>query len=560
MPGDGSNGVIEALRKRKEEIRFIQARHEEAAALMACGYAKYTGKLGVCVATSGPGAIHLLNGLYDAKLDGQPVLAVTGNQFHDLMNTFGQQDVPLDRLFADVADYNVRIMGPNHVENAANIACRNAIANRTVSHITMPTDIQSEKVDWEGTGRNVPHHVSAEKLHVAPMPQEDELYKAADLINDGKKCVILAGRGALGAGDKLEELAEKIGAPIVKALLGKAAVPDDSPYTTGTVGLLGTKPSQQALEECDTLLLAGTSLPYIEYYPKPDQARAVQIDIDPLRIGLRYPVEIGLVGDCRRTLNSLIPLAYKQQEQPFLDTTRSRMDKWHELMEERANREDKPLKPQAVAAELGKRLPASAILACDSGTVTTWWARHIPVKEGQLHSVSGNLATMACALPYAIAAQIGHPDRPVCALTGDGGFSMLMADFVTCVKYNLPVKVVIINNSTLGQIRWEQMAFEGNPEYACELHPIDYAKFAEACGAKGIRVDANSKLGTALDDALRADGPVLVDAIVDPHEPPLPPKIEPHQAMQFAKSIIRGQPDRTDILKTIIENKVREMT
>ncbi|MBV9180931.1 MAG: pyruvate oxidase, partial [Acidobacteria bacterium] len=442
LPGDGINGIMEALRTRQEKIRFIQVRHEESAAFMACGYAKFTGKLGVCLATSGPGGIHLLNGLYDAKLDHQPVLAITGLQFHDLIGTHTQQDVALDKLFCDVAVYNERIMGPNHVENVVDLACRTALAYRGVAHITIPVDFQEmEAKKSMRSKRNIPHHTSDRYAPPPPVPRVDEIGSAADILNAGKKIAILAGQGALGAGDELEQLAELLGAPIIKALLGKAVVPDDSLYTTGAIGLLGTRPSQEAMEDADTILIVGSAFPYIEYMPKPDQARGVQIDCDPKQIGLRFPVEVGLVGDSRETLRALIPLLKRNSNRKFLEKAQSGMKEWWKIMEERSTRRDKPMKPQVVAWELGKRLPSNAIVTCDSGTIATWWARQIVAKRGQMHSLSGNLATMAPGLPYALAAQVAFPDRPVLAFVGDGGFSMLMADLVTAVKYRLHIKV-----------------------------------------------------------------------------------------------------------------------
>ena len=411
LPGDGINGIMEALRKRRDEVRFIQVRHEEAAALMACGYAKFTGKLGVCLATSGPGVIHLLNGLYDAALDGQPVLAITGMAYHDLIGTYTQQDVALDRLFMDVAKYSERIMGPAHVENVAHLACRTALAYRGVAHITFPVDIQEMDAGAYRSKRNVKHHTSDVYARSARLPAEDELAHAADVLNAGEKVAILAGRGALHATDELEQTADRLAAPIVKALLGKAAVPDDSPYTTGTIGLLGTRPSQEALEQCDTLLMVGTSFPYIEFLPRPSQARGVHIELDPMRIGLRYPVEVGLVGDSARTLQALLPLLGRKSDRGFLETAQERMKDWVALMEDRATRADTPMKPQVLAYELGRRLRSDAIVACDSGTIATWWARHIPARRGQMHSLSGNLATMAAGLPYAIAAQLAYPER-----------------------------------------------------------------------------------------------------------------------------------------------------
>ena len=560
MPGDGINGIMESLRQRKDQIRFVQVRHEEAAAFMACGYAKYTGKLGVCLATSGPGGIHLLNGLYDAKLDGQPVLAITGHHFHDLIDTYQQQDVNLDRVFMDVAVYSARVMAPTHVQNVADLACRAALSSRGVSHINFPVDTQSMEVEWkEASKRNKPAHTSDVFARRAALPAEDDLRRAAEVLNAGKKVAILAGRGALGATDELEQLAETLGAPIIKPLLGKATVPDDSPYTTGGIGLLGTRPSQDAIEECDTLFMVGTSFPYIEFLPKPDKARGVQLDIDPVRIGLRYPVEVGLVGDSRRTLQALLPLLKRNEDRRFLEKAQKNMKEWRELMEERGTRTDKPMKPQVVARELGKRLREDAIVSCDSGTIATWWARHIHVKRGQMHSLSGTLASMANGLPYTIAAQIAYPDRQCVAFVGDGGFSMLMAEFANAVMYELPIKVIVIKNNTLGQIKWEQMVFLGNPEYGVELHPIDFAAFARACGATGFTIEEPAECGNVIEQALNTPGPVIVEAVVDPFEPPMPPDISSDQALKFAQSLIKGQPKRMKIATTVAEDMVREM-
>src|SRR5213082_705506 len=560
LPGDGINGIMEALRKRADKIRFIQVRHEEAAAFMACAYAKYTGKLGVCLATSGPGGLHLLNGLYDAKLDGQPVLALTGLQYHDLIHTYTQQDIELDKVFMDVCVYNTRVMGANHVENVADLACRTALAYRGVSHITIPVDTQEFEVDPKKfSKRNVPHHTSDVCAIGALVPPDSDLDRAAYILNAGKRIAILVGRGALKATDELEVLAETLGAPIIKALLGKAAVPDTSPYTTGGIGLLGTKPSQEALENCDTLLMVGSSFPYIEFMPKPDQARGVQIDLDPKRIGLRYPVEVGLVGDSRNTLRELIPLLKRKEDRSFLQAAQAGMKDWWEVMEKQATWREKPMKPQVVAWELGKRLRDDAIVSCDSGTIATWWARHILARRGQMHTLSGNLATMAPGLPYTIAAQIAFPNRQCVAFVGDGGFSMLMAEFATAVKYKLPIKVVIIKNNTLGQIKWEQMVFLGNPEYGCDLQPIDFAMFAHACGGTGFTVDDPADCGAMLDRALGTDGPVLVEAIVDPFEPPMPAKVTFEQATNFAKSLAKGTPNREKIALTVLGDRVREL-
>jgi pyruvate dehydrogenase (quinone)/pyruvate oxidase len=545
LPGDGINGIMESLRTHQENIRFVQVRHEEAAAFMACGYAKFTGKLGVCLATSGPGGIHLLNGLYDAKLDGQPVLAITGLQFHDLIGTYTQQDVALDKLFIDVAVFNERVMGPTHVENLTDLACRMALSYRGVAHLTFPVDLQEKEVkERQRSKRNIPHHTSDVFARSARLPDRMELEQAAAILNEGEKVAILAGRGALGASDELEQVAELLGAPIVKALLGKAAVPDDSPYTTGGIGLLGTKPSQEVMEDCDTLLMVGTSFPYIEFMPKPGQARGVQIELDPKKIGLRFPVEVGLIGDSRNTLRELIPLLKWKENRSFLQAAQAGMKDWWKVMEKRGTAPEKPMKPQVVAWELGKRLRDDAIVSCDSGTIATWWARQIKVRKGQMHTLSGNLATMAPGLPYTIAAQVAFPDRQCVAFVGDGGFSMLMADFVTAVKYKLPIKVVIIKNNTLGQIKWEQMVFLGNPEYGVDLHPMDFDAFAHACGGVGFTLEDPKECGPVLDQFLNTPGPAVLQAVVDPFEPPMPAKVKGEQALHFAESLARGEPNR----------------
>jgi len=558
MPGDGINGIMEALRRASDRVRFIQVRHEEAAAFMACAHAKFTGRLGVCLATSGPGGVHLLNGLYDAKLDGQPVLAITGMPFHDLIGTFTQQDVPLDRVFSDVAAYSERIMGAAHVENVADLACRIALSRRTVAHVAFPVDFQTAEVQVRSK-RNLPGHTSDIFVRSARLPETADLEKAAAILNAGSRIAILAGRGALGAADELEQLADTLGAPIAKALLGKAAVPDDSPYTTGSIGLLGTKPSQEVMESCDTLLLVGTSFPYIEFLPQPGQARGVQIDTDPSRIGLRYPVEAGLVGDCREAIRALLPRLNRREDRSFLARAQAGMREWRRLLDERGTTRDKPMKPWVVAWELGRRLADTAIVCGDSGTVATWFARQLPAKRGQMYSLSGTLASMANGLPYANAAQLAYPDRQVVALVGDGGFSMLMGELATAVKYQLPVKIVVMKNDTLGMIKWEQMVFEGNPEYGCELQPIDFAAVARGFGASAVTIEDPEQCGPLLDRALSTPGPVVIEAVIDPFVPPMPPKITVEQATQFAKSLLKGEPNREQIAWTVLRDKVREM-
>ena len=560
IPGDGINGVIEALRKQQDKIRFIQVRHEEAAAFAACAYAKWTGRLGVCLSTSGPGGIHLLNGLYDAKLDRQPVLAITGLQFHDLLHTFTQQDVELDKLYMDVAVYNARIMGAQHVQNTVELACRTALAYHGVSHVTIPVDIQAEAVSTDPRSeRNIPNHVSEMMARSGQLPNEDQLARAASILNAGKKTAILAGQGAIGAGDKLTAIAERLGAPVIKPLLGKGALPDDSPYATGGIGLLGTKPSQEALEGCDTLLIVGSSFPYIEFYPKPGKARAVQIDLDPQCIGLRYPVEAALVGDSAKVLDVLLPRLDYQEDRSFLDQAQEGMREWNALLEERGTRQDKPMKPQVVAHEVNKLLDDNAIIATDSGTITTWAARYFQIREGMKFSCSGNLATMACSLPYAVAAAVSHPDRQVVCFVGDGGLTMLMGELATCMKYDLNIKIVVIKNNALGQIKWEQMVFLGNPEYVCELQPIDFVTVARGFGLKAYSIDDPARCAETLREAFATPGPVLVEAVVDPHEPPMPPKVKLRQAEHFAEALARGTPARGKIALTLASDTVREL-
>jgi pyruvate dehydrogenase (quinone) len=404
------------------------------------------------------------------------VLALTGLHYHGLLGTHSQQDVDLDRLFMDVAAYNVRVMGPAHMQNVAELACRTALGYRKIAHIAIPTDVQDESSRHAMRSQHdVKNHTSDFFARSVRIPQEQDWQKAVEVLSAGKRIAILVGQGALDAPDEVEQIAQLLGAPVIKAMLGKAVIPDDSPYCTGGIGLVGTRPAQTAIEESDTLLIIGSSFLYIEFYPKPGQARAVQIDMDPARIGLRHPVEVGLAGDARTSLRLLIPMLKRHEDRRFLTQAQDGMKEWWELMESRASRTEKPMKPQTLAWEIGKQLRNDAIVCCDSGTIATWWMRQIRAKRGQMHSVSGTLASMACGMPYAIAAQIAYPQQQVVGFVGDGGFTMLMGEFATCVKYQLPVKIFIVKNNTLGQIKWEQVVFLGNPEFGVELHPIDFA-------------------------------------------------------------------------------------
>jgi pyruvate dehydrogenase (quinone)/pyruvate oxidase len=512
----------------------------------------------VCLATSGPGGIHLLNGVYDAKLDNQPVLAITGAQHHDLIETYTQQDVALDKLFMDATAYSARVMGPAHVQDVVEQACRTALAYRQPTHVMIPVDFQSQPVK-DRSERNVADHVSNVMAQGGHMPNPEMLQRAADILNAAEKPFILAGRGAIGATEELLAVAERLQAPIGKPLLGKQAVPDESPYTTGGVGLLGTKPSQDAMESCDTLLIVGSTFPYIEFYPQPGKAKAVQIELDPKRVGMRFPVDVGLVGDSQRVLSELLPLLKKNDSGKFLESAQKSMREWRELMTERGTRRDMPMKPQVVTHELNKLLDDDAIVITDSGTITAWTARHVDIRGSMQFSCSGTLASMACGLPYAIGAATAFPNRQVVAIIGDGSAAMLMGDFVTLRKYNLNAKIIVIKNNTLGQIKWEQMVFLGNPEFGCELEPIEFTDVAKGCGIDTIRIDDPAQCGAQLREALSRPGPCLIEAVVDPFEPPMPPKIAVKQAMHMAESLAKGTPHAMKTALTLASDTVREL-
>ena len=560
MPGDGINGVMEALRKRRDRVRFIQVRHEESAALMACGHAKWTGRLGCCLATTGPGGVHLLNGLYDAHFDRAPVLAITGLPYHDLTDTFTQQDVDHVRLFSDVAAHTTRIMSAAHVENAVSLACRMALSHRGVAHVAIPTDVQEEKLEAAGSSpRNVPHHVSFARASSVCLPRSTEIDRAAEVLNAGHRVAILAGFGALGARAELIRTAELLGAPIVKALLGKCVVPDAHPLTTGGIGLLGTRPSQEAFEECDTLLIVGSTFPYMEYYPRPGHARGVQVDNDASRIGLRFPVEVGLVGDAQATLQMLNARLKPHTDQSFLEKAQRRMEAWRTLLRTSVEGSGAPMKPGRIAWELGERLRDDAIVAWDSGHNTGLLARYMDAREGQMFSGSGLMATMGCAVPYAIAAALAFPGRQVVAFTGDGGLSMLLGELATVVRYRLPIRIVVVKNDSLAQIKWEQMLFLGNPEYECDLQSIDFVGVAEAMGLRGWRITTADECGPVLDQALAHDGPVLVEAVIDPNEPLLPPKRMDKYVRNLEKALDAGTPGASEIRKALSREPARTM-
>lgn len=560
LPGDGINGLMEALRQREDKIRFVLVRHEESAAFMATAYAKLTGRIGVCIATSGPGGIHLLNGLYDAKLDSAPVLAITGQTYSDLIGSKYQQEVDMLTLFKDVSVYNVQVNGPEHAQMVTDLAIRSAVAHRGVAHINVPVDIQERAFRGETSRSKVLHHTAPLALDLATAPPPAQLARAATILNAARKVAILAGSGARGAHEELDVLARRLQAPIMKPLLGKDVIADAHPHVLGGVGLLGTLPGEKALEECDCLLMVGTSFPYMDHLPKPGSVPGVQIDIDPSRIGLRYPVEVGLVGDARSTLQQLLPLIDHRSVSEWLVGLQGEKRDWLGLMESRALKDDVPMKPQRAAYELDKRLRDDAIVTCDSGTIATWAARYLQMRQGQRFTLSGTLATMAPGLPYAIAAQVAYPDRQVVAFVGDGGLMMLGSELSVAAHYRLPIKVIVIKNGTLGMIKWEQMVFLGNPSYGVDLPPVDLAKVAEGYGVKGYHVERPQDVGAVLDAALAHDGPALVECLVDPFEPPHPAKVKMEQALKMAKALARGEPNATRIAATLFRDKIDDLT
>jgi pyruvate dehydrogenase (quinone) len=563
LPGDGINGIMEGLRRHQDRVRFVLVHHEEAAAFMATAHAKATGRIGVCLATSGPGGIHLLNGLYDAKLDHKPVLAVTGMQETALLGTGYQQEVNLDKLFTDVAEYDQMIYNPAQLPSVVDNAIRTAYARRGVAHLTVPNDIQIAGADADPFQHVAPARPPATApvmLQAPGRPGDDDLQRVAALLNEGGKIAILAGAGALHARDELLAVAEALGAPIVKTLSGKAAIPDDSPYTTGGIGLLGTRPSEELMEQIDTLFMVGTNFPYTKHLPAPGKVRVAQIEADPARAGGRVATEVPVVGDAKLALQGLLPLLKPRTDTSFLQGCQAHMDKWRRNMAAQADAARDPIAPQYVVSVLDELAADDAVLTCDSGTIATWAARHWGIRGAREFFLSGNLATMAPGLPYAIGIQHAFPGRQVIAYVGDGGFAMLMAEFLTAIKHKLPVKVVINNNNSLGQILWEQMVL-GYPEHGVrQPEPFtDYTSLATANGALGIKVDRPDDVRAAIERALGHDGPALVDVNVNPDEPPLPGKVEYQQAKKFAEAFLRGQPRKATIATTLFRDKVEQL-
>ena len=557
-PGDGINGFLGALDRAQDKLRFVQVRHEELAAFMASAHAKFSGEVGVCMATSGPGAIHLLNGLYDASMDNQPVVAIVGQQKRMSLGADYQQEVDLQNLFKDVAhQFCQTCMHPAQARTLIDRAFRIAKATRSVTCVVFPNDIQEADAILHAPREHGAVYTGIGYTHAHVVPAEDELDRAAQILNEGKRVAILVGAGALGAGPEVAQVAEVLGAGVSKALLGKAVLPDDLPFVTGGIGLLGTKPSDLMMMNCDTLLMVGTSFPYSEWLPKENQARAVQIDISPRKLGLRFPADVLLHGDSKETLQALLPRLARKTDRRWREGVEAAVGEWWKLLDERAHASANPLNPQLVFWELSPRLPDSCILTADSGSSTNWWARDLKVREGMMASLSGNLATMGPGLPYALAAKFVHPDRPVVACVGDGAMQMNGNNvLIDVAKYWREWKdprfvVLVLNNGDLNQVTWEQRVMEGDRKFEASqaLPQFSFAEYARMLGFDGIVMRTPEDVARGWEQALAMDRPVLVEAFTDPEVPPLPPHIELVQAKKLMESILKGDPDRWEVIK-----------
>jgi pyruvate dehydrogenase (quinone) len=555
-PGDGINGVMGALDRAQETMHFTQVRHEEMAAFMACAHAKYTGEVGVCLATSGPGAIHLLNGLYDARADHMPVVAIVGQQARAALGGHYQQEVNLAVLFADVCDYVQQVSVPEQLRHVIDRAMRVAKAERRIACIILPNDIQ--ELDAVETPPHVHGTNHSGVGYDAPLvvPEPETLRRAADVLNAGGKVAMLIGAGTLEATDEVLAVAEQLGAGIAKALLGKAAVPDELPFVTGSIGLLGTEPSWKMMQECDTLLMVGSGFPYAEFLPKEGKARGVQIDRDPSMLSLRFPMEVNLAGDAAATLRALLPLLEKKADTRWRERIGGWTESWWKLLEKRAMAKADPINPQRVFWELSPRLPDDVIIAADSGSSTNWYARDVKLRRGMKASLSGGLASMGSGMPYAIGAKFAYPERPVLAICGDGAMQMNgINELITVAKYwkewaDPRLIVLVLNNRDLNQVTWEQRVMEGDPKFlgSQSVPDFSYARYAEMIGLKGLMVDDPELVGTAWDQALAADRPVVLEARTDPNVPPLPPHMTVQQAKAFMSSLF-GEPELGSVLK-----------
>jgi pyruvate dehydrogenase (quinone) len=565
-PGDGINGFLGALDRAEGDPEFIQVRHEEMSAFMACGHAKFTGEVGVCLATSGPGAIHLLNGLYDAKLDHAPVVAIVGQQKRMSLGGEYQQEVDLNTLFKDVSAYVQVCMSPSQARHLVDRAFRIAQAERAVCTLIFPNDVQEEEA-VESPPRE--HGAVYSALGYVPprvLPPDAELERAANVLNEGTKVAILVGQGAAGAEDEVVQVAELLGAGVAKALLGRAVLPDDLPFVTGPIGLLGSRPSYELMSGCDTLLMIGSSFPYSEWLPQEGQARGVQIDIDPKLIGIRYPMEVNLVGDAKETLQLLLPLLERKEDRSWREQIEGWVEDWWRLMEEWALQDADPINPQRVVWELSKRLPDDCIITADSGSSTNWFARDLRLRKGMQASLSGTLATMGPAVPYAVAAKFAYPERPVIALVGDGSFQMNgMNELITVAKYrerwsDQRLVVCVFNNQDLNQVTWEQRVLAGDPMYPATQRIPDFpaARYAALLGLHGIRVERPEELAAAWDEVLTAGVPAVLEVVVDPEVPPLPPHISGEQMKMMAKAMVKGDPEAAGVVEKSLRAKIRE--
>ncbi|MCR6491050.1 thiamine pyrophosphate-binding protein [Cellulomonas sp. P24] len=563
IPGDGINGIMEGLRRHQDKVRFVLVHHEEAAAFMAAAHAKATGRIGVCLATSGPGGIHLLNGLYDAKLDHQPVLAITGMQETSVLGTGYQQEVALDKVFADVAEYDLLVTNPVQLPGVVDIAIRTAYARRGVAHLTVPNDIQVADADadpFAHVAPATPPHTAPVYLPAPGRPREQDLARAAEVLNAAQRPAILAGAGALHARDEVLAVAEALGAPVIKTLSGKAVIPDDHELAVGGIGLLGTKPGEELAEDCDALFMIGTNFPYSQHLPAPGQATVVQLEADPARAGTRIATDVPMIGDAKEGLTALLPLLTRRDDRTHLEKYQKAMTDWRVNMAALENPERSPIAPQYLMSVIDDLAADDAVLTCDSGTIATWAARHWTIRGSREFYLSGNLATMAPGLPYANGVQHAFPDRQVIAFVGDGGFAMLMAEFLTAAEQKLPIKVVINNNSSLGQILWEQMVL-GYPEHGVRFpEPTsDFSGWARSCGGFGRKVTEPWELRDAVADMLAFDGPALLDVDVEPNEPPLPGKVSYEQAKKFATAFLHGQPHKVAIGTTLLKDKISQL-
>jgi len=566
-PGDGINAIVGALERQRELIEFVQVRHEEQAAFMACAHAKWTGEVGVCLATSGPGAIHLLNGLYDAKLDHAPVVAIVGQQSRMALGGSYQQEVDLQVLFKDVAhEYCETALVPEQIRHLVDRAHRIALDQRTVTCLIVPNDVGEADAVPEPPRKHGTIHSSPGWAAPRVVPARSDLERAAEILNAGEKVAMLVGQGARGATREVTAVAEKLGAGVAKALLGKTVLDDTLPYCTGSIGLLGTKPSWTLMNECDTLLMVGSSFPYSEFLPEPGTARGVQVDLDGRMLNIRYPMELGLVGDAKATLEELLPLLEPRTSNGWRTQIEEEVAEWWRLIEDRAMQDADPINPQRLFWQLNHHLPDDAIVTSDSGSAANWFARDVKLGPAHLASLSGNLATMGAGVPYAIAAKFAHPSRPAVALVGDGAMQMNgMAELITAAKYyegwaDRRLVVLVLNNRDLNQVTWEQRALEGDPKNPAtqEIPDVHYADFARMIGLDGVRIESPDAIDAAWEEAFQADRPFVIDAVTDPEVPPLPPHITVEQARHFISAVRGGDPHSRALITESFKQKILE--